>query len=104
MRIIALFKLKPGTDAAAYEEWARTRDLPGVRSLVSVKDFQVLKATGVMFKEGEAPPYDYIEVLDIVKMDEFLRDCGGDLVGALAKEMSAFTDGATFITTEEVGA
>lgn len=104
MRIIALLKLKPGTDPAAYEQWARTRDIPGVRSLVSVRDFQVLKATGVLFQEGATPPYDYIEVLDIVKMDEFLRDCGGDIVGALSKEMGAFTDGATFITTEDVGA
>lgn len=103
MRIIALFDLKPGTDPAAYEDWARSRDLPGVRSLVSVDDFHVYRATGVLFSENK-PPYAYIEVLDVADMDGFMSDVRGDLVGALAKEMAEFTDNAVFITTEAVSA
>lgn len=101
MRIIALFNLKEGASRDDYESWAQRRDLPTVNSLSSVDRFQVLRATGVLFSE-EKPPYDYIEVLDIKSMDAFMADCGGDQVGALAREMGVFTDKAIFITTEEL--
>ena len=99
MRIIALFNLKQGASRDDYEAWAKSRDLPTVSGLSSVNSFQVLRATGLLFS-GDKPPYDYIEVLDVTGLDAFLADCGGDAVAALASEMSAFTDGATFITTE----
>lgn len=99
MRIIALFNLSQSASREDYEAWARSRDLPTVNSLPSVEGFQVLRATGVLFS-GNKPPYDYVEILDVTGLDAFLADCGGDAVGALAREMSAFTDGATFITTE----
>ena len=102
MKIIALFNLKAGVDRTDYEAWARSRDLPDVRSLGSVTDFQVLRATGVLFTEAK-PPYDYIEIFDVAALDAFLSDCGSDKVGKLAQEMGAFTDGATFITTEALG-
>lgn len=101
MRIIALFNLKPGADAAEYEAWARSRDLPGVNALVSVDDFEILRATGLLFS-GEKSPYDYIEVLDVTDLDAFLSDCSGEAVGKLAAEMGAFTEGAMFITTERL--
>jgi hypothetical protein len=102
MKIIALFNLKPGASRTDYEAWAKSRDLPDVRSLPSVKSFEVLRATGVLFSEAK-PPHDYIEVLDVAALDAFLGDCGSDTVAKLAQEMSAFTDGATFITTEALG-
>ncbi|HEV2567426.1 REDY-like protein HapK [Sphingomonas sp.] len=102
MKIIALFNLKQGASRGAYEAWARSRDLPDVRSLPSVQSFEVLRATGVLFSEAR-PPYDYIEVLDVSALDAFLGDCGSDKVAKLAQEMGAFTDGATFITTEALG-
>ncbi|HEU4970207.1 REDY-like protein HapK [Sphingomonas sp.] len=99
MRIIALFNLSQTASREDYEAWARSRDLPTVNGLSSVESFQVLRTTGVLFS-GNKPPYDYVEILDVTGLDAFLADCGGDAVGALAREMSAFTDGATFITTE----
>ena len=56
----------------------------------------------MLFSEAK-PPYDYIEVLDVSALDAFLGDCGSDTVAKLAQEMSAFTEGATFITTEKLG-
>ena len=102
MKIIALFNLKPGATREDYEAWARSRDLPDVRSLGSVRSFEVLRATGVLFSDAK-PPYDYIEVFDVSALDAFLGDCGSDKVAKLAQEMGAFTDGATFITTEALG-
>lgn len=101
MRIIAMFNLKPGVGRAAYETWARERDLPTVGALPSVDGFEVLRSTGVLFSDA-APPFDYIEVIDISGIDDFLTDAGGDAVGTLAREMGQFTDGATFITTERL--
>jgi hypothetical protein len=102
MKIIALFNLKAGASREDYEAWARSRDLPDVRSLGSVQSFDILRATGVLFSEAK-PPYDYVEVLDVSGLEAFLGDCGSDEVAKLAQEMGAFTDGATFITTEALG-
>lgn len=102
MRIIALFNLKDGVSREDYESWARERDLPGVRSLVSVDDFNIYRATGVLFQEGATPPYQYVEVLDVTDMEGFMADCAGDLVKALAPEMAEYTQGVTFLTTERL--
>ena len=97
--IIALFNLKADADRDAYEQWARTRDLPDVRSLDSVEAFEVLRTTGLLFS-ADKPPYDYVEILDISGIDAFMADAGGAKVARLAEEMGAFTDGAVFITTQ----
>lgn len=101
MRIIALFNLKPGTDPEAYEHWAQTRDLPGIRSLASVADFDVYRATGLLGAEGAAP-YDYIEVLDVLDMEGFDKDIAGEAIAALTSELRDFTDDVTFMTTERL--
>jgi hypothetical protein len=99
MRIVVLFNLKPGTDIAAYEEWARTRDLPGVRALVSVTDFQVYRATGLLGGDGK-PPYQYIEIIDVRDMEGFGRDVASDAIQRNAAEFQGFADNPQFILTE----
>ncbi len=101
MRIIVLFNLKQGVDATEYEEWARTRDIPGVRALVSIDDFQVYRATG-LFGTDAKPPYTYIEVLDIKGMDEFLADVSNERVQEVAAEFERYADNPLFITTEAI--
>ncbi len=71
MKIIVLFNLKPGVSISEYEEWARTRDIPGVNALSSVTSFTVHKATG-LFGSDAAAPYQYIEIIDIPAMDPFV--------------------------------
>jgi hypothetical protein len=99
MRIVVLFNLKEGVDAAEYEEWARTSDIPGVRSLVSVKDFQVYRATG-LFGSDTKSPYQYIEVIDITETDAFITDVSTEQVQKVAAEFQRFADNPQFITTE----
>jgi hypothetical protein len=99
MRIIVLFNLKPGVDAAEYESWARSTDIPGVRGLGSCSDFQVYRATG-LFGSGEKPPYAYIETIDIKGMDAFLSDVTGEAVQKVAAEFQRYADNPLFITTE----
>jgi hypothetical protein len=99
MRIIVLFNLKPGVDAAEYEDWARSTDIPGVRALGSCSDFQVYRATG-LFGSEEKPAYAYIETIDINGMDAFLSDVSSDAVQKVAAEFQRFADNPLFITTE----
>lgn len=99
MRIVVLFNLKPGTDVAAYEKWARTTDIPGVRALRSVADFQVYRATGVLGTDAK-PPYSYIEVIDVPDMNAFGADVGSDAVQKVAAEFQQFADNPQFILTQ----
>ena len=73
MRIIVLFNLKDGISVEDYENWAKTRDIPGVNALGSVDSFTVHKATG-LFGSDDASPYDYFEIIDINGMDRFVAD------------------------------
>lgn len=101
MRIIALFNLKAGVARDDYEEWAKSRDLPGVRSLVSVNDFNIYRTTGVLFSDDQ-PTYQYVEIIDIEEIDNFMKDVGGDIVGELSAEMAQFTENLVFLTTEQL--
>lgn len=99
MRIIVLFNLKAGVDAGVYERWARTTDIPGVNALGSVADFQVYRATGLLVSDA-APPYAYIEVIDVADMDGFGADVAGEAVQKVAAEFQQFADNPQFILTE----
>lgn len=101
MRIIVLFNLKPGADPGAYEQWARTTDIPGVRALGSVADFRVYRTTGLLGAEGPAP-YAYAEVIDIKAMEPFLADVSSEAVQKVAAEFQQFAESPLFILTEEL--
>lgn len=100
VRIIVLLRLKPGKDRSAYEDWARSTDLPTVNALGSVASFTVYEATGLLGTD-DAPPYDYIEILDVADMAAF----GEAVATATMKRVAAeFTDWAdpVFITTRDI--
>jgi hypothetical protein len=99
MRIVVLFNLKADADPAAYENWAKTRDIPGVRALSSVEDFQVYRTTGVLGSEA-ASPYAYIEVIDIPDMAAFGAEAASEAVQTVAAEFQQFADNPQFILTE----
>ena len=99
MRIVVLFNLKPGVDVAAYEKWARTTDIPGVRGLRSVSDFQVYRATALLGTDAK-PPYSYIEVIDVPDMQAFGNDVSTEAVQKVAAEFQQFADNPQFVLTE----
>ncbi|MBS0284468.1 MAG: REDY-like protein HapK [Candidatus Sphingomonas colombiensis] len=99
MRIIVLFNLKPGVDPAAYENWARTTDIPGVNALGSVIDFRVHRATGVLGSDAPSP-YAYFEVIDIADMEAFGADAASEAVQKVAAEFQQFADNPQFVLTE----
>lgn len=99
MRIIVLFNLLPGVGPDAYEEWAKKRDIPAVRALPSVDDFQVYRATGLLGSEAK-PPYAFIEIIDVADMEGFGKDVASAAIQAVAAEFQTFADTPTFILTE----
>jgi hypothetical protein len=101
MRIICLFNLKPGVDPAAYEAWARGQDIPGVNALGSVDGFTVHRATG-LFGSDAAPPFQYVEVIDIKGMDGFVADVTTPEFQAMAAPFQQFADNPVFILTEDL--
>jgi REDY-like protein HapK len=101
MRIIVLFNLKPGVDTGAYEAWARSTDIPGVRALVSVDEFRVYRNTGLLGSDAK-PPYAYTEIIDVADMEEFGRDVATEAVQKVAAEFQAFADNPVFMLTEQL--
>lgn len=102
MKIICLFNLKEGVDVAEYEEWAKARDLPTVNGLGSVNAFSVHKATGVFGDDQARPHYDYIEIIDITTLDDFVGDISTDEFQAAAAPFQGYADAPQFILTEDL--
>lgn len=100
-KIIVLFNLQEGVEVEVYEEWARTTDLPIVNDLKSVNSFEVLK-TNSMLGTDQAPPYQYVEILDINDFDVFGEEVSTETMGKVAGEFQAFADAPMFIVTEQI--
>lgn len=100
-KVVVLFNLKAGVDVSVYESWARTTDLPTVNGLKSINSFDVLKTT-MMLGTDDAPPYAYIEILDINDFDEFGAEVSTETMQKVAGEFQAFADAPMFIVTESI--
>ncbi len=100
-RLIVLFNLKPGVDASGYEAWAKRVDLPTVKGLKSIQGFELFKSVALL-GSTDAPPYQYVEIIDVRDMDAFGQDIATDTMRRVAAEFGAFAD-AAFILTEQLG-
>lgn len=96
--IIVLFKLRPGVDRAAYEQWARDTDLPAVRRLGSVDGFEILRAAGQL--SGASSPYDYCEIIRVNDLAAFGADVASEAIQRVAAEYLQYADAPVFIQTE----
>lgn len=101
-KIIALFNLKDGVSVADYEAWAKATDIPTVNGLKSVDSFEVFKSVGLLGTE-DAPPYKYIEIIDVNDMDTFGAEVGTETMQKVAGEFQAMADDLAFILTDKLG-
>jgi hypothetical protein len=99
--IIVLFNLKPDVDAASYEAWAKSTDLPIVNALGSVDRFQVFRSIGLLGSDA-APPFQYVEVLTVGDMAALGADIGSETMQRVAAEFRQFADNPLFIMTDEI--
>jgi len=99
--VLVLFNLKAGVDVATYEQWAREKDLPTVRSLKSVSGFEVMRAQGMLGSDAK-PPYQYAETIEVPDMAAFGADLATEAVQAGAKQFQAFADNPLFILCDKL--
>lgn len=102
IKIVALFNLKPGISAADYENWAKTKDIPTVNGLKSVDSFAVFKSAGLLGSDA-APPYQYIEIIDVNDMSAFGGEVSTAAMQAIAGEFQAMAADLSFILTDKLG-
>ncbi len=97
-RIVVLFNLKPDIARDAYEAWALSTDLPIVRALASVDGFTVHPTTALLGSD-DAPPYQYVEIIDVADMDGFGQDIASETMQRVAGEFQEFADNPVFMLT-----
>ena len=100
-KIVVLFNLKADADVAVYEQWAKDTDLPTVNNLKSIDQFSVLKSAS-MLGTDQAPPYQYIEILEVNDFDVFGQEVSTETMQRVAGEFQSFADAPMFIVTEEI--
>lgn len=99
--LIVLFNLKSSADQQAYEAWAKTTDIPTAGGLKSVDEFKVFKTAGVLMSE-QAPPYQYVEIIQVNDMNQFGQDVATETMQKVAAEFQTFADQPIFMLTNEI--
>ena len=99
-RIVALFNLRPGVIPEAYENWARTTDIPTVRALASIGAFEVYRGASRLGSDAPSP-YDYIEIIDVEDMAAFGSDVSTERMQAVSAAFQSMAD-VVFILTERL--
>lgn len=99
--LIVLFNLKDASSKAAYEEWAKTTDVPTASSMSCVDDFKVFRLGNVMGTENPSP-YQYCEVLQINDMNKLGEEAGSEAMQKVAAQFQSFADNPMFIMSEQI--
>jgi len=98
--LVVLFNLKDEAAKDAYENWAKTTDVPTVKRLGSIDDFRVYRMNEVM-GSGDKPPYQYCEIVDVNDMATFGAEVSTDVMQKVAAEFQDFADNPIFIVSDQ---
>ncbi len=101
MLIVVIFNLKADAAPDAYENWARSTDIPTVNALGSVTSFSVHRTTGLLGSDDPAP-YQYVELLDVGDMEKLGEDVASETMQRVAAEFQEFADNPQFMMTESI--
>ena len=101
MLIVVIFNLKADAAPDAYENWARSTDIPTVNALGSVTSFSVHRTTGLLGCDDPAP-YQYVELLDVGDMEQLGEDVASETMQRVAAEFQEFADNPQFMMTETI--
>lgn len=97
--IIVLFNLKDDVAKEEYENWVASTDLPTVRNLRSVDNFQVFRSTGMLGSDDQ-PSFDYVEMISLNDETAFYEEIGSELMQGVAEQFQSFADNPQFILTQ----
>ena len=101
MRIFVVFNLKPNVDPAEYEAWAKSADIPSVRGLGSIKNFDVYRSIGLMGLD-ETPPYAYVELIEVGDDAKFGADVSTPQMQEIAAQFQQFADNPQFMVMQDI--
>jgi hypothetical protein len=100
--LIVLFNLKDGVSIADYEDFAKELDIPTVKSLKSVSEFQVFRSLGI-FGSDVPPPYEYVEIIHFDSIENLVSDMGKEpKMAEIPAKFQAFADNPIFIVSESI--
>ena len=100
--LIVLFNLKEGVLASDYEAFAKDLDIPTVKSLKSVSEFQVFKSQGI-FGSNAIPPYQYVEIIHFDTIESLVSDMGEEpKMAEIPAKFQEFADNPIFIVSESI--
>ncbi|MCU0467586.1 MAG: hypothetical protein MUF58_03220 [Arcicella sp.] len=100
--LIVLFNLKEGVSADDYEQFAKELDIPTVKGLKSVSDFQVFKSQGI-FGSDAKPPYQYVEVIHFESIENLVSDMGKEpKMAEIPAKFQELADNPIFIVSENI--
>ena len=68
-----LVRLRPGVSAEAYESFVQRVDYPAVKRIPSIRSYRSHRVVGSPLDKGQ-PPYDFVDVVDVVDLQAYLRD------------------------------
>jgi len=68
-----LVKLRPGVSAEDYQHFVQTVDYPEIQNIASIRSYQSNRVAGSL-PEGSARPFDFIDVVEVVDLDAYVRD------------------------------
>ena len=100
--LIVLFNLKEGVSASDYEEFAKKLDIPTVKNLKSVSEFQVFKSEGIFGSEAVAP-YQYVEIIHFDSLENLISDMGKEpKMSEITAKFQEFANNPIFIVSESI--
>jgi hypothetical protein len=70
--VFFLNKLRSDVTREDYERWVREVDYPTARSLATIKSYVVARMDATL--DGGAPPYDYVERVEITDHNAVFGD------------------------------
>ena len=101
MHIFVVFNLKPGVEINEYEAWAKSSDIPTVRKLGSIKNFDVYRSKSLLGAEG-TPPYAYVELIEVGNDAEFGADVSTPKMQEIAAQFQKFADNPQFMVMRDI--
>jgi hypothetical protein len=87
-RVFFLNKLRDGVDPIDYERWVRDTDYPVARRDPAIQRYEVTRLEGTL--DGGSASINYLEVLEVVGIDEYRQALETREFKTLLQEWSDF--------------
>jgi hypothetical protein len=98
--VFFLNKLRTGVRYEDYERWVREVDYPTARALTTIRSYVVTRTEATL--EGDPSPYDYVERVEIVNIDDYRRQLADPSMADFSRQWSALVGESLAVLGEEI--